>query len=125
MAKAPGQKQKGNIIVQYTTYGALGRDGTDGNDGVDGGNGGEGARGRDGKLAKNGGILWVVETEDGHPFQQSGVRYEIEVTHFNVVSGIDDGIFEPNERIAVSGVTVINSGLKYNQKSQAQNEETS
>ena len=123
--KGTWTETKGNKIVRYTAYGALGRDGTDGNDGVDGGNGGEGARGRDGKLAKNGGILWVVETEDGRPFQQSGVRYEIEVTHFNVVSGIDDGIFEPNERIAVSGVTVINSGLKYNQKSQPQNEETS
>ena len=123
--KGTWTETKGNKLVHYTAYGAPGRNGTHGNDGVDGGNGGEGAQGRDGKLAKNGGILWVVETEDGRPFQQSGVRYEVEVTHFKVVSGIDDGIFEPNERIAVSGVTVINSGLKYNQKSRVQNEQTS
>ena len=115
---------RGNTIYHYSGYGATGMKGADGIDGGDGGNGADGARAKDGKIAHNGGILWVVETEDGRPFRQSGVRYEVEVTNFKVVSGIDDGVFEPNERIAVSGVKVINSGLKYDHKRQVRNEET-
>jgi hypothetical protein len=41
---------------------------------------------------------------------QSPTRYDAEVTQLKVVSAIDDGIFEPNERILVSSVSVINSG---------------
>ena len=115
-------ERRGDTLVHYTGYGEPGRTGANGNTGGNGAIGGEGARGRDGKVAQNGGILWVIETEDGRPLQQSGVRYDVKVTNFKVVSAIDDGVFEPNERIAVSGVTVINSGFKYDHTQQVRNE---
>lgn len=115
---------RGNTIYRYSGYGAQGMRGADGNDGGNGGNGAEGKKGSNGEIANNGGILWVIETKDGRPLHQSGVRYEVEVTNFKVVSGIDDGVFEPNERIAVSGVKVINSGLKSDHKAQVRNEQT-
>ena len=117
-------ERRGDTIIRYTGYGEPGRRGANGNAGGIGANGGDGAQGRDGKVAQNGGILWVVETEDGRPLQQSGVRYEVKVTNFKVASAIDDGVFEPNEPIAVSGVKVINTGLKYNHNQQVRNEKT-
>jgi hypothetical protein len=63
-----------------------------------------------GNLANDGAILWVVSSADGGVLYQAGTRYEAEVTNLKVVSAIDDGIFEPNERILVSEVMVVNSG---------------
>ena len=93
--------------------GMNGRRGSHGNDGAngnDGARGKDGVLGRDGMQAPNGGILWVVNTPDGQILHQAGARYEAHVTKLIVVSAIDDGIFEPNERIAVSGVVVTNTG---------------
>ncbi len=58
----------------------------------------------------NGAILWVVSSSDGGVLYQASTRYDAEVTHLKVTSAIDDGIFEPYERILISEVTVINSG---------------
>lgn len=87
-----------------------GRSGSSGRRGPDGPRGPNGARAIDGNPARDGGILWVVSAPDGGVLYQAGTRYDAEVTNFHVVSAIDDGIFEPNERIMVSGVLVVNSG---------------
>ena len=81
--------------------GPKGHSGTPGLDGLDG---------REGNSANNGGILWIVNDSEGKVLYQAGTRYDVNVTRFNVTSSIDDGIFEPNERILVSGVTVVNDG---------------
>ena len=46
----------------------------------------------------------------GDVLYQSPTRYDAEVTQLKIVSAINDGIFEPNERIMVSAVMVVNSG---------------
>ena len=92
--------------------GSRGYNGSNGNNGKDGKNGADGEAGRDGMPAPDGGILWIVNSEDGQVVHQAGTRYEANVTltKLEVVSAIDDGIFEPNERITVSGVLVTNTG---------------
>ena len=99
-----------NAWITYRANGSNGRHGRHGNHGPSGATGPRGARGKDGATAPNGGIMWRVRASDGRILHQNGIRYEARVTTFNVVSGIDDGIFEPNERIAVSGVEVVNTG---------------
>ena len=96
----------------YHSYpsGCSGPPGISGSRGFSGPNGPNGDRGIDGRPAPNGAILWVVSSPDGGVLYQSGTRYDAEVTNLQTVSAIDDGIFEPNERIMVSGVEVVNSG---------------
>ena len=65
---------------------------------------------RDGSSAPDGGILWSVCSVDGGILHLAPTRYDAQVTQLQVVSAIHDGIFEPNERIMVSGVSVVNSG---------------
>ena len=99
--------------VGTTTYHASGATGPRGYNGANGQNGSpgtNGATGRDGSPASHGGILWMVYSPDGQVLHQAGTRYEAHVTALKVTSAIDDGIFEPNESIAVSGVLVTNSG---------------
>ena len=43
-------------------------------------------------------------------FCEAATRFDAHVTNLRVTSAVDDGIFEPNERIAVSGILVVNSG---------------
>lgn len=69
-----------------------------------------GVKGKDGKPAPNGAILWVITSPTGQTLCASPTRYDAQVTSFKIVSAIDDGIFEPYERVAVSKVTVHNSG---------------
>ena len=90
--------------------GRSGYHGANGANGKDGSHGTDGVLGRDGMHAPHGGILWMVNTRDGQILHKAGTRYEAHVTKLIVISGIDDGIFEPNERIAVSGVVVTNTG---------------
>ena len=90
--------------------GSSGFSGSSGYSGIPGPNGPNGERGIDGQPANNGGILWVVSSPDGGLLYQASTRYDAEVTDLKIVSAIDDGIFEPNERILVSGVAVVNSG---------------
>jgi len=54
--------------------------------------------------------MWVISSPEGAVLHQAATRYDAEVTSLQVVSAVDDGIFEPNERILVSGVVVVNSG---------------
>ena len=90
--------------------GSSGPSGFGGIKGFPGLRGSENQSGIDGNPSDNGAILWVVNGPSGEVLYQAGIRYDVEVTSFNVVSAINDGIFEPNERILVSEVVVINSG---------------
>ena len=90
--------------------GTQGSSGRSGSKGYSGQMGEGGSPGTDGNSASHGGILWLVSSPNGGVLYESATRYDAEVTNFNVISAIDDGIFEPNERISVSGCCVVNSG---------------
>ena len=49
----------------------------------------------------------------GEAIFSSPTRFDALVTDYHTVSAIDDGIFEPNERIHISGLTFINDGGLY------------
>ena len=105
-----GRRQNSDGSITYFSGGSSGISGSGGWQGHSGAKGLNGLNGIDGNPAHNGGILWCVSSEDGGMMYQSPTRYDAEVTQLKVVSAIDDGIFEPNERILVSSVSVINSG---------------
>ncbi len=90
--------------------GIRGKNGVKGSHGITGPNGPNGSSGTDGNPAKKGGILWVVNGSDGEILHQSATRYDAEITTFKIASAVDDGIFEPNEKITISDVIVTNSG---------------
>ena len=94
----------------YSAYGASGYGGSGAVAGQTGATGQIGSRAKNGAPALNGGMLWEVLGPENQLLYQAGTRYDAEVKLFKVVSAVDDGIFEPNERVAVSGVLVINSG---------------
>ena len=105
-----GSSRDANGLVIYYPDGPAGPSGYPGKSGFSGPSGSNGERGMDGQPAKVGGILWVINLSEGGVLHQAGTRYDAEVTDLKIISAIDDGIFEPNERILVSGVTVVNSG---------------
>ena len=90
--------------------GSTGPSGFSGSRGPNGMNGPAGMPGRDGNTARTGGVLWIVSSSSGEALYQAGTRYDAEVTNLHIASGIDDGIYEPNERISVSHVLMVNSG---------------
>ena len=90
--------------------GPCGSDGSPGALGDSGASGCNGKAGIDGNPAPHGGILWVVSSENGGIAYQSGTRYNALVTDFEVAPKIDGGIYEPNEQVIVSSVTVVNDG---------------
>ena len=92
-----------------------GRDGCDGCDGRPGRHGAKGDNGKpgnDGIQAKAGIVLWTIFKPNGEIQQESTARYDITINKPLTIKSatIDDGVFEPNERIAVSGIVVHNSG---------------
>ena len=103
-----------NTTYYYAHCGANGPDGLPGSCGRNGMMGFNGVQGMNGRQAKVGGILWVVRSPDGKVLHQAATRYDAEIIQTKqtpkVISGINDGVFEPNERITVSDVIVINSG---------------
>ena len=96
--------------ITYYPCGPPGLPGSKGCIGIQGPRGMDGSRGVNGRPAPTGGILWVVHSAEGAVLFQGPTRYDAQVTKLHVVSAIDDGIFEPNEMIMVSGVLVVNSG---------------
>ena len=90
--------------------------GNDGPPGRPGEAGSKGRQGRDassgssGKQAPVGGIAWVIYSKQGNVLQEAGTRYDVEVKNYEVTDENNDGVFEPNERIAVSEVLVTNVG---------------
>ena len=102
----------GYEVTHSTPSGRNGSPGYGGNCGRRGHNGMDGQPGQDGAPAKHGGILWVLfSKENGSVLQEASTRYDAEVTGFNIKSAIiHDGIFEPNEQIVISSLSIINSG---------------
>ena len=98
----------GNVHMHLP--GSRGRGGFRGRDGSPGPNGPDGKRGVVGNPGNNSAILWVVTSPDGGVLCQAGTRYDVEITSFKKISAINDSIFEPNERILVSDVLVVNNG---------------
>ena len=87
-----------------------GPDGSYGRDGVNGNHGQKGKYGKDGKHAQHGAILWVVYDGPSGVHLESPTRYEAEVTNLKATPAINNGVFEPNERIQVSHMLIVNSG---------------
>ena len=96
--------------VHSLSNGSHGPGGSDGQAGSSGQKGIPGNRGTDGNTANHGGILWVVSSSNGDVLHESPTRYDAQINGYDVASAIDDGIFEPNERILVSGCRVLNTG---------------
>jgi len=105
-----GTYRDSNGTTHHHPNGMHGSSGHSGHSGSSGPKGASGSHGINGNSANHGGILWVVSSPEGGILYESATRYDAEVTSFNVISAIDDGIFEPNERILVSGCCVVNSG---------------
>lgn len=85
-----------------------GYDGNDGRNGDRGRSGPSGVGGKNGKSGVNGGILWVIKSA-GKVWKSSS-RYDAVVESFKVTPTLNDGIFEPNESIIVSGLVVHSIG---------------
>ena len=105
-----GSYRDSNGNLHHYSNGASGPSGSPGFRGRDGPSGSNASAGINGQPAPVGGILWVVSSGDGGIMCQSGTRYDANVTDLHIASGIDDGIFEPNERVIVSGILMVNDG---------------
>ena len=81
-----------------------------GKPGMPGYHGEDGKPGEDGMQADHGGILWVIKSSNGDILHQAESRYAAEITTLTVTPGVNDGIYEPNQRISVKDVTVLNTG---------------
>ena len=90
--------------------GMCGFNGSGGSGGYAGTSGKNGKDGIKGKPARHGGVLWVVTSETGGIVEQSGTRYDAHVTKLHVTSAINDGIVEPNERVMISSISMVNDG---------------
>ena len=88
--------------------GFAGRNGRGGSSGDNGRKGSSGQNGVNGQAANIGGILWVVSSPDGGVLYESPTRYDCHVTGFHTASAVDDGIFEPNERVIITELTMTN-----------------
>lgn len=99
----PTTSNSGETVIAYRGhYGQGGRSGDRGRSGACG------LDSRNGKNGVNGGILW--EVKNGGKILRSSTRYEARVENLKVIPALNDGIFEPNGRIIVSGVQVHNTG---------------
>ena len=81
-----------------------------GKPGMPGFYGEDGKPGDDGKEANHGGILWVIKSSNGDILHQAESRYTAEITTLTITPGVNDGIYEPNQRISIKDITVLNSG---------------
>ena len=105
-----GSYRDANGHTHSYSNGSSGPSGSSGFSGCDGTSGTSGQPGISGQLAPHGGVLWVVSSDSGSMHSQSGTRYDAQVTNLQIASGIDDGIFEPNERVIITGMLMINDG---------------
>ena len=96
--------------THHFSDGNRGRRGFGGGLGSRGSNGTPGKHGADGNAANHGGILWILSSSNGDILYESSTRYDAQISGFDVASAVDDGIFEPNERILVTGCRVLNIG---------------
>ena len=66
---------------------------------------------RGGEKGQSGGILWVVDGPSVRSeIKESSTRYDAKVEGLEVIPILEGGVYEPNERITVSGVLVHNTG---------------
>lgn len=84
--------------------------GLQGKPGMAGTSGTDGAPGSIGSAGEDGAILWVVKGTSGEVLCSSNTRYNAEVTSIEVSSAHDNETFEPNQKLSISNVTVVNSG---------------
>ncbi len=106
----PGE-QESRSMQRENSYGTT--PGLRGKPGMTGTCGQEGDAGLDGHPGQDGGVLWVVKSTDGsETISKAPTRYEAEVLSLVVshCSTSQDDFFHPNERIVVTGITVVNSG---------------
>ena len=105
-----GSYRDANGNIHRYSSGSSGPSGASGFRGSDGPSGLNGTPGINGQPAPHGGILWVVSSDSGGVVAQSGTRYDAHVTNLRIASGIDDGIFEPNERVIITEMLMVNDG---------------
>ena len=105
-----GSYRDSNGNTHRYSNGSSGSSGSSGFRGRDGPSGMDGQSGIDGQPAPHGGILWVVSSDSGGIQTESGTRYDADVTNLQIASGIDDGIYEPNERVIVTEMLMVNDG---------------
>ena len=107
-AGSSSTRTSGNVEITTTAVTHDGAPGRDGDTGTPGRSKGPGKDGDKGKTAQNGGFLWVVWSDTF--VYESNTRYDAFVEKLSVLPALDDGIFEPNERITVSNILVRNTG---------------
>ena len=95
---------RGTYTYYHCRHGRIGRNGNRGK------SGGYGLDSKSGQRGQTGGILWVVYGPNGGAIKESSTRFSAMVEGLSVVPEFEGGIFEPNERIAVSNVIVRNTG---------------
>jgi hypothetical protein len=54
--------------------------------------------------------LWQVINLNGELIEQSPYRYNIGMLSYDIVDQLDDGIYEPNEKIFIKNVNFVNNG---------------
>lgn len=97
-----GRKGKQTTQAKDGNPGKPGKEGRGGDDGAPGSPGKSGKRGKDGK------VVWVVKGD--HGIQKSSTCYNVQVESFDIVPTYDSGVFQPNEKVTVSGIKVTNIG---------------
>eukprot|EP01098_Paradermamoeba_levis_P015659 TRINITY_DN8071_c0_g2_i1.p1 TRINITY_DN8071_c0_g2~~TRINITY_DN8071_c0_g2_i1.p1 ORF type:complete len:1022 (+),score=240.84 TRINITY_DN8071_c0_g2_i1:1250-4315(+) len=102
--------REGNIEIYPGDSGSTGGFGCRGNSGYNGAPGNPGRNGKEGRSATPGSAVFVVVDAAGNTIESSPKKYNPEVTHYTVRGEIDDGVFEPNEFILISDVTIVNTG---------------
>ncbi|XP_064636852.1 uncharacterized protein LOC135493433 [Lineus longissimus] len=112
-----GHGGRGGPAGENRSAGSSGSSGSHGRSGHSGGSGLTGSAGNDGndgQTGETGSILWtVLDPTTKAVLCQTGVRYEILTLDYVVTSEVNDGIFEPNEKIFVNGLVVQNVGEMY------------
>ncbi len=81
-----------------------------GKPGMTGSIGHDGLEGSDGQTGASGSILWVIQSGNGEILHKAESRYDAEITSLTVTPGVNDGVYEPNQRISIENVVVTNSG---------------
>ncbi|CAH1783233.1 unnamed protein product [Owenia fusiformis] len=107
----PSGKRSNGSHISSGSSGSRGFSGSSGSRGHNGQTGPCGPPGQYGTTAEHGSILWtLLDPATRQPVLNTGRRYEVETLGYQVNSQIDDGIYEPNERIFISNLTLQNYG---------------
>jgi hypothetical protein len=91
----------------WSGFGQGGSGGASGNPGMNGKNGQIGKPGKDGK---NGSLRYEVINTKGNTIEISEFMWCIEISEFDIIPVIDDGIFEPGEEVYFTNFKLKNIG---------------